>query len=183
MNTTTEQRSGDWFQTYTGLAFYPLDPRPDEIRIEDISHALSRICRFGGHVKEFYSVAQHSVFVSHLVPPELALVGLLHDATEAYVGDMVRPLKYSLPEYIKIEIQVWAVIAARFSLPNVIPSEVKHADNIMLVTEARDLLSPCDQEWGNWKNDFTPLPQKMIPLSPIQSEQLFNLRFEELIHA
>src|SRR5262245_27549306 len=101
------QRIGDWMQTISGRKFWPLDPRPEEVCIEDIGHALSLVCRFGGHCHTFYSVAEHSVRVSLLAEDMakssahwtdenirmIALSGLLHDAAEAYIGDMVRPLK------------------------------------------------------------------------------------------
>src|SRR5438128_12538670 len=83
---------GDWMQTYTGRAFYPLDPRLDDICIEDIAHALSMLCRYGGQCQEFYSVAEHSVLMSYAVNPQHALWALLHDATESYMGDLIRPL-------------------------------------------------------------------------------------------
>jgi hypothetical protein len=91
----TRDRRGDWMQTFTGRAFYPLDPRPEDIDPVDIAHALSLICRYGGHSSRFYSVAEHCVLMSHAVAPEHALWALLHDATEAYLGDMIRPLKRS----------------------------------------------------------------------------------------
>ena len=81
--------------TYTGKEFYPLDPNPADIDIKDIAHALSNCCRFAGHIKSFYSVAQHSVIVSELCEPENALAGLLHDASEAYLSDIARPVKYT----------------------------------------------------------------------------------------
>jgi hypothetical protein len=95
-------RKGDWIQTFTGKQFWPLDPRPDEVYIEDIAHALGNICRFNGHCLRFYSVAEHCFHVSHKVVPGLALMGLLHDAAEAYVCDVVRPVKPYLKEYKKI---------------------------------------------------------------------------------
>src|ERR1017187_10636100 len=74
--------------TFSGIHFWPLLPNPADIRIEDIAHALSNQCRFAGHAREFYSVAEHSVRVSQLCPPEDALWGLLHDASEAYLTDV-----------------------------------------------------------------------------------------------
>src|SRR4051812_6540197 len=88
-----KQQKGDWMQTISGKAFFPLDPRPADVDIQDIAHALAFQCRFGGHVKEFYSVAEHSVRVSLICAHEDAKWGLLHDATEAYLSDIVRPVK------------------------------------------------------------------------------------------
>lgn len=96
-------RSGDWIQTATGGQFWPMDPQPDEIDINDIAHALAMLCRFGGHCLRFYSVAEHSVLLSHAVPPEHALWALLHDATEGYLVDMPRPIKAFLPGYKEAE--------------------------------------------------------------------------------
>ena len=86
-------RTGDWTQTFAGIQFYPFDPRPDEVKIKDIAHALSMICHFNGHTREFFSVAQHSLMVSYLLPAEHKLWGLMHDSAEAYIGDMIRPIK------------------------------------------------------------------------------------------
>src|ERR1700683_336889 len=86
---------GAWIVTFSGRRFYVLDPRPSDVRIEDIAHSLSLQCRFNGHVKNFYSVAQHSVLVSERCDPADALYGLLHDASEAYIGDMSAPLKHT----------------------------------------------------------------------------------------
>jgi len=129
-------------QTYTGKRYYPVDPRADEVDIIDIAHALSMLCRFGGHCNRFYSVAEHSVCVSHLVPREHALLGLLHDATEAYVCDVPRPLKLSLPEYKDAEHLNWLAIATHFGLPFAMPACVKHADNAVLYAEQQVLMRP-----------------------------------------
>ena len=173
-------RNGDWFQTYSGIQFYPLDPRPEDICIDDIAHALARTCRFGGHTTDFYSVAQHSVMVSHIVQPELAFVGLMHDATEAYCGDVVQPLKYALPDYLNIEDCIWEAVAARFNLPAFISQEVKHADNVALVTERRDLIQH-QRQWGEWTRAYTPLENKILPLTPEEAEAVFIIRFNQLI--
>src|SRR5208282_6622849 len=82
-----------WIRTFSGGRFYVLEPRVEDVRIEDIAHALSMQCRFTGHVREFYSVAEHSVWVSRYSHREDALWGLLHDASESYIGDMSTPLK------------------------------------------------------------------------------------------
>lgn len=170
-------RQGDWFQTISGMQFYPLDPRPEDIRTGDIAHGLSMICRFGGHVREFYSVAQHSVLVSHAVPPRHALWGLLHDATEAYLGDMIRPLKLSMPAYQEVEKRLEAVIAEVFNLPMPMPREVKHADNMLLMTERRDLL-PVHREWSPRAE---PLPGVIVPWTPARARAEFMDRFVELV--
>lgn len=170
-----------WLQTYRGRRFDLLDPRPEDLDIGDIAHALSNLCRFTGHVRDFYSVAQHSVVVSHLVPAELALVGLMHDATEAYIGDVSRPLKRMLPEYGVIEDRLWAVIAERFGLPRVLPPEVKQADNLALMWERRDLLGLPAASWGEVE-DLAPLAPT-TPLTPLWSEAAEShwlARFHEL---
>jgi 5'-deoxynucleotidase YfbR-like HD superfamily hydrolase len=171
------ERYGDWFQTYTGIQFWPLDPRPEECLIEDIAHALALQCRFNGHCKYFYSIAQHSVLVSKIVKPENALWGLMHDAAEAYVGDMVRPLKSSQPFFREVEAKVMAAICDKFGLPRQEPSEVKKADDIVLMTEKRDLLvtSPA-----KWIVKAEPMSGKIVPLSTGVAEVEFLERFNFL---
>lgn len=117
------------------------NPRPQDVRSLDIAHALSRIDRFGGHTSRRYSVAEHSVLVSKLVQPEHRLAALLHDAAEAYVGDMVAPLKAMLPEFSVIERRIHQVICERFGVSAEIPEEVHHANRVALATEAQGLLT------------------------------------------
>jgi hypothetical protein len=167
-----------WIQTHSGIKFDLLAPTPDMVDINDIAHALSNICRFNGHVREFYSVAQHSVHVSRLVHPAWALTGLLHDATEAYVGDMVRPLKALLPDYKYAEERIWYVIVRKFDLPSVIqPRSLKHADNVALMTERRDLMCTPPGEWGEGL-EAVPCDDRTIhPMCPEEARQLFLDRF------
>jgi uncharacterized protein len=139
---------GDWMQTYTGRAFWPLAPQADDIDPADIAHALSMLCRYGGHVERFYSVAEHCVLMSYAVPPGYALWALLHDATEAYMGDMIRPLKRSMPEYQAAEARLSAVICDRFNLPHECPTWVKEADNRILRDERAALMEPPPLEWS-----------------------------------
>lgn len=155
------RRKGDWFQTFTGRKFWPLDPRPDGVSIRDIAHALANICRFGGHVRKFYSVAQHSLMVSRLCP-RYPLEGLLHDATEAYIGDMVRPLKIFMPDYQKCEALIGRAIADRFGIADrAYHVEVKHADNLALVTERRDIMVPSGHKWAPELEAMSPLPGRI----------------------
>jgi len=170
---------GDWLQSFLGQAVYPLDPDVSTISIIDVAHALSNQCRFLGHSRIFYSVAQHSVFVSELVPPQDALWGLLHDASEAYLGDVPRPLK-KLPEFEQyriIERLTTKLICEIFGLPPQQPESVTHADLVALATEARDLMAPPPQPWNPMP---PPSERHIVPISPKQAEHAFLERFWQL---
>ncbi len=168
-----------WIQTYSGRRFTPTNPYVDAIVIQDISHALSMKCRFNGHPRRFYSVAQHSVLVSYICDSADAFWGLMHDAAEAYLVDFPAPLKHSgkFDEYIAIEDNMQRAICKRFGLPEVEPISVKKADKILLATEARDLLSPLHSDW---RQPAEPLPFKIEAMSQQQSKDLFMKRFFEL---
>ncbi|NIR14780.1 MAG: HD family hydrolase, partial [Desulfobacterales bacterium] len=142
--------SSHWFQTYSGKIFSPKKPGPEQICIEDIAQSLSMICRFNGHISEFYSVAQHSVLVSRLVPEGFELEGLLHDATEAYVGDMPSPIKrmWSQREYVNLEEEIYrAAISNKFELPPKISPQVKKADLQALALEKEFLVTDYGYDW------------------------------------
>lgn len=176
-----ESRKGDWIQTYTGRIFWPIDPLPEEVFIEDIAHALSNQCRFAGHTETFYSVAQHSVLVSKNLNDGFALRGLLHDAPEAYLVDLIRPVKHfsTLGEaYKELEEALDRVICSRFGLPLPMPDAVKYMDNRLLETEKRDLLKPMPKKWHEYA---PPLKEKIIPQSPKEAEFAFLARFRELV--
>lgn len=172
-----DARRGNWQQVFTGRQFWPIDPRADEVDIRDIAHALSLQCRYAGHCERFYSVAEHSVLVSHVVPRELALMGLLHDATEAYVIDVPRPLKPFLTGYAEIERNVWIAIADRFGLPHDMPREIKDADNAVLLKEAEEIMKPHPAPWCI---PGRPAKVKINCLAPGGAERLFLARFNEL---
>jgi 5'-nucleotidase len=178
MNKT--ERAGDWMLTYTGLQFYPLDARIEDVCIEDIAHALANTCRFGGHCSGFYSVAKHSLLVARILPTELKLQGLLHDATEAYIGDMVRPLKSFMPDYREVEDKLWRVIAEKFGLPETLDKAVKHADNVILMTEKRDLLKPSIYSWGPELEVIVPAEFTITPDSPMNMARVFLAAFAAL---
>lgn len=142
----------NWILTYTGKKFFPLTPRHKDIDIIDIAHALSNMCRFTGHCREFYSVAQHSVLVAEQVwnktlDSQRALTGLLHDASEAYLIDVAKPVKHS-PQfafYREAEDVLQEAICARFNLI-FDDSNVKRADDYLLKVEAFHLM-PKHPEW------------------------------------
>lgn len=170
-------RIGDWMQTFTGKAFYPLDPKASDVCIEDIAHALSMMCRYGGHSVRFYSVAEHSVHVSWNVPSEDALWGLLHDSAEAYCGDMIRPMKRFIPEYEKAEAAIMLTICERFGLTLPMPEMVKYIDNAILGDEKDAVLAPCAHDWGL---RYPRLGATILGLAPSLAETLFLNRFAEL---
>lgn len=144
-------RSGDWLQTFTGRQFFPMDPRPDEVFIEDIAHSLSMQCRYAGHCLRFYSVAEHSVLLTRYfrqkgAPLTTQLWALLHDASEAYLVDVPRPVKPYLEGYRQAEAAVMRAICERFGLPIDMPEEVHAADGAIIGDE-RFNMAPCVAEW------------------------------------
>ena len=167
--------------TASGRVIDFLDPRPSDIFILDIAQALSEESRFNGHTYGFYSVAQHSWLVSCNVPQEHALEGLLHDATEAYMKDIPKPLKNLLPDYQEIENRLECVIRSRFGLPPKPSEEVKRADMQALATERRDLIKRDNADiWGSLKG-VDPWEKRISPMSPNHSMAVFISRFLELV--
>lgn len=170
----------DWMQTYTGRAFYPLDPRAEDVDPHDIAHALAMICRYGGHTRSYYSVAEHCVLMSHAVAPGNALWALLHDATEAYVGDMIRPLKQHMPAYRAAEKQVMAAICDRFGLDHDCPAEVKDADLRILRDERDALMVPAPHPWRSVEG-VSPLGVTVEGWAPVEAEKRYLDRLAELM--
>jgi hypothetical protein len=141
-------RKGDWIQTVTGKQFWPLDPRPEEVDIRDIASALSKLCRYGGQCLRFYSVAEHCVHVAAHAPDELKLTALLHDASEAYLSDVIRPIKSHLANYLDIEAGLERVIAKRFGLTWPWAPEVKRLDTAILADELDQVMAPPPVAWS-----------------------------------
>ena len=130
----------DCIRTFTGLYINVFSPTPEMICIEDIAHGLSNQCRFAGHLNKFYSVAQHSWHCYTLVSDEHKLAALLHDASEAYLCDMPKPIKKNLPDYCKIEDNLMKVISKKFGFEYPSSKEVKEADKTMLIVEWEKLM-------------------------------------------
>ena len=166
----------------SGAEIFPFEPwRGGAPTIEDIAHALSNICRFGGHTREFYSVAQHSVAVSLRVPAELRVPALLHDAAEAYLGDIPRPLKtqFELHEYCDAESYLLECIFRQLRVPW--PSDeawtrIKQADNEMLDIEQRDLMP--DTDW--WEKKPLPHEPTITPMLPTDARLWFLMQWKAL---
>jgi 5'-deoxynucleotidase YfbR-like HD superfamily hydrolase len=175
-------RVGDWMPTYAGRRFWLLDPRPEDIDIEDIAQALSRISRYNGMTSgPGYTVAQHSVLASRVLTVyHHRLAVLLHDAPEAYAGDVITPLKRLLgAAYEEIEDGIMKAVAARYGFCWATPSveAVKHADKVMLATEIRDLL-PLHVLRSH--PGVSPLPGKIEPWPQEHARKMFLARFRRL---
>lgn len=177
-------RGNAWIQVFSGGRVWPLDLRPEDIRIEDVARSLAVMPRFTGHTRcGPYSIAQHSVLVSRHCDPEDALTGLLHDAPEYVLTDLPSPLKKcdAMEAYRRAEDQAWRTVARKFGLPEEMPASVHTADVLLLATEARDLMSPLHPEWSICEaNGYPVLPERIRPWSWRKAERRFLRRFREL---
>lgn len=179
-----EGRNGYYMHTWSGRRFFPLDPRPDEVFIEDIAHALSNQCRFNGHTTIFYSVAEHCYHCSKQVPPEFALEALLHDAAEAYIGDIIRPLKLvpSIKDvYTPIEQAVERVIAQKFKLVYPWSAWVKKADEMMVTAEMDQIIEASNK--GHLHDSSETADCTVYGFTPRTAYNLFMDRFHQLERA
>lgn len=171
-----------WIQLANGKPFEPFNCKPEDITIEVIAASLSKICRFNGHTKRFYSVAEHSYYVMTLVPQHLALPALLHDAHEAYTGfgDVVSPMKSY--EVKKLERDIDTVIAAAFGFdPQLFyEPEMSNADLRMLATEKRDIMLPSEREWSNFLPEPAGFKINPVEFTCSQIEQNFLRIFFDL---
>lgn len=191
----------EWIQTYSGGSFDYTAPRPDDVKLIDIAEALSKQCRFAGHTTRFYSVAEHSFKMSCMFDDQhLAQLALLHDAAEAYVVDLPRPLKqylrrlerwaapvklllrmFGVVTYDDVERSAAQAIGDRFLLDLVnLPPEIKHADRVLLATEKRDVMAPGDRD-AEWIGGLPePLKDKCDCFAPGDAARLFMERAKEL---
>jgi uncharacterized protein len=168
---------GDWIQTATGRQFWPMDPRPSEVFLDDIAHALSMLCRFGGHCRRFYSVAEHSVLMARAAPARIRRWALLHDGSEAYLVDVPRPLKPFLIGYDAAETKIMGAIAQRFNLHLGLPDEVKVLDRAILMDEQLQNMAPAPVPWST---DVAPLGVQLQYWNPERARAEFLGEFERL---
>lgn len=176
LNSNFEKLKQPYIRTFSGVNFTIFDPQPEMILIEDIAHALSRLCRYGGHCNNFYSVARHSIITSYLVSEEFALEALMHDATEGFIGDCVTPLKKEMPQFNQIEDVIHKVIAKKYNLSYPMSKEVKLADEQMIGYE-------WDYFMENKPNiNLIPFYEKYFINANIEeTEKHFLKRFNELL--
>lgn len=184
-----DHRRWDAICTYTGRSPRPLDPNPEDIDIEDIAHSLANQCRYTGHTSSFYSVAQHCVHVSQWLESQgqedFALWGLLHDASEAYLSDIARPIKRFHGDfgnaYAAIEHRLTLAIIERFELAQILPmpAEVERADDVLLGAEVRDLM-PEHPVFDKWVTSPSPWREELQPWSPKRAKSQFLWRYKEL---
>lgn len=188
---TETQRAGRYMHTFTGSKYWPLDPLPEEVNLETIAHHLSMRCRYNGATKGFYSVAEHAVYVSRLVPAWCALEGLHHDSSEAYNGDLIRPLKYSdefARPFKKVELLNDVAVAQRFDLEfspeRGWPDPVHKADEMVTAAEVIQLIrTDPTQEWDSGKlHDHTVVaPIQIQMLDWRDAKALFLNRHKEIM--
>lgn len=180
----------------------PLNMSVDDLDIEAVAHALSHQCRFNGFTSRHYSVAEHSFHVSHIVQArcmaegwtnpeavrEASLQGLLHDATEAYLIDIPRPLKSAFPEYKAIESRLNEVVCQKWGVPTTMHPYVFEADMRICVTEKLALLSPDGlerPEWADLNRNFKPYTNGEVTITtndvhPADARRMFLARFKVL---
>jgi hypothetical protein len=198
MEQAVQTGAGAWMQTFSGEAYHPVAPHPEEVSIEDIAHALAHQCRYGGHCTKFYSVAEHSFHVSKVIEAKwtgrwmptpapvlvASLAGLLHDASEAYLVDMPRPVKMQLPDYWKLEDKNMAAIAEKFGLPPMFHhwTHVKKVDCALLADERRQIMTEtgvADREWGITE---PATGTKVRCWKPATAKRKFLKRFHDLVY-
>lgn len=170
-----------WLMTYTGRIYWPFSPNAHDVRIEDIAHGLSNLCRYGGQCRLFYSVAEHSVLMSYMVPQAQALEALLHDGSEAYCGDVILPIKRSLEEYTEMERLNMQAVRKAFALDPEEHPNVSRADRQIVSTEYETLFGPIpeylDHAFPYVKDPFV----KLELWCPTIAEHKFLQRYHELV--
>jgi len=153
------KRRGDWMITVSGRRFYPLDPRPDDLDWNDVGHHLSRLCRYGGAVEDWYTVAEHSALMcDHFLAigdPDAARYAIVHDGPEAYIGDLIRPIKPDIPAFRDIEAPIEIMMLDMLGLPPELPTVIKIADALIIGDERQQLFRADILARARWVVDGT----------------------------
>lgn len=179
---TAPVQLNDGIRLLSGVMFDYNDPSSCEVTVRDIAGALSKICRFAGHIHQFYSVAQHSVNVSLIVPPEHAFSGLMHDTAEAFTNDLPTPLKHTFPVFKELEHRIEAAMSARFGFVFPLSPQIKVADLQMLDLEKVYLKGDLSN-WDCLDGIDTDAVEHLVDLSPWtpgMAEAAFLERYWEL---
>lgn len=181
MNAQENAVANGWIMTASGRKFYPLAPNCEQLALYDIAHALSMQCRWNGHTRVFYSVAQHCVLMSELCHAHPA-EALMHDASEAYISDVPKPVKRQLPEFEAHEDRLLRKIFECWGLAYPLPKDVKFCDEVMLRWEARDLFGDdrCTQIFGPYAIAALQHLPRISPWAPAEAESRFIQRAVDL---
>lgn len=183
MTQETPSLDDQWIGLLSGAQFNYNRPEESDVTLDDLASALSNICRFSGHLPCFYSVAQHLVNASYLVPPEDAFDALMHDTAEAFTNDLPTPLKWALPIFKKLEVKIESAMAEKFSFNYPYPASVKAADTVMLLLEKK-YVKKDDREWPNYQDIEFEQYYDLVDLKPWQpcrAKREFLERYEELV--
>ena len=169
-----------WIETYSGQRFDFHDPKPEQVHLEDVAHALSLLCRYNGHTQRFYSVAEHSVHIADRIradgyKAQVQLTGLLHDAAEYIIGDMARPIKVTMPQFKEAEIIIDKVVAERFGTLYPFPDIIKELDTRILCDERDQAMSQSKNMWG--VDGLEPIGCRLQFWSPEKAKAKFLERF------
>jgi len=173
-----------YIETFTGKRLYVLNPSKEAVCIDDIAHALANNCRYNGHTKKFYSVAEHCCILADYVlnranlGPIEALRTLLHDSAEAYITDVPKPFKQELPDYQAIERRLEAVVLPAFGFSSKLPAYLKELDRRVVRDERMQAMS---RSGNTWKHDSeTPLGVTIEMWDPERAEKEFIIRYHSL---
>jgi hypothetical protein len=163
----------------SGKLFDFLDPHGSDFGIDDIAHGLAHVCRYAGQCRAFYSVAEHSMLVADTVS-EFAYEALLHDAAEAFIGDVTRPFKQLLPDYKRIEATIEDAMIKRFGIDRRSKDHVKHADLRVLAAEQAQVMAPGCGDWAA-EAGIEPAPVVVRNLDPVSAKLEFRLRYDRYL--
>ena len=176
-------KENSFITTRSGINFYPFAPREEQIEISDIAWALSHLCRYTGHTPFFYSVGHHSILVSEYLEEKYGLsagyAGLLHDAAEAYINDLATPLKRHLKEFNEVEDAIMAAVMRKFKIDPLCMTYVHEGDQILFLTEAKELMG--NPQWESVRlfrdQGLRPLDWTFREVSPAEVREKFLLKF------